>query len=547
LFNQNLLPRLGKAVHNTFALSVSALSAPLIALTALTGDVLGTFPLTDGPRQIVTISVAADTALVGRSVVAIAEQTRLLPLALLPAAEPERFLHDVPPDAKLAAGDRLIVCGTPRELAGLIGQSDDDDLLGVRWAGFLRRHGRAIWRTIREIDRAVLICTLTLIVVVIASTLTFRFAAGDPWGEALRTTVGVIATAGALPLEVDRPGMQVFVSLLRISGAALTALFTAIVTQYLLRARLGGAFEARRIPDGGQVVVCGLGNVGYRVVEELLGADARVVVIEADRNNRFLASARRLGAVVVPGDATVPEVLRQARVGTARAVVAATGAELANVEIALLTRELNPLQRVVVRLSDADLAETLREAANVRLALSVPALAAPAFVAALFGDRVQCAVRIGGRLLMVVEVVVPADDDCLDGQTVRAVAIDFNVLPVAVVGIDGQMRSRPMDARLVAGDRLTAVAALPDLERLFRRERQPAEWAVEVCEFPISARPYVVLMARTRLNLTNEDAEARLERLPLVIANGLTRGQAVDLLSLLARERIAARLAPAQP
>src|SRR6516162_3893962 len=56
LFNQNLLPRLGKAVHNTFALSVSALSAPLIALTALTGDVLGTFPLTDGPRQIVTIS-----------------------------------------------------------------------------------------------------------------------------------------------------------------------------------------------------------------------------------------------------------------------------------------------------------------------------------------------------------------------------------------------------------------------------------------------------------------------------------------------------------
>ena len=162
------------------------------------------------------------------------------------------------------------------------------------------------------------------------------YAADDPWGVSLRTTVGVIATAGAPPLEVDRPGMQVFVSFLRIAGAALTAVFTAIVTQYLLRARLGGAFEVRRIPDGGHVVVCGLGNVGFRVVEELLRAEELVVVIESDRNNRFLASARRLGAVIVPGDATVPEVLRQARAVAARAVVAATGNDLANVEVALL-------------------------------------------------------------------------------------------------------------------------------------------------------------------------------------------------------------------
>src|SRR5437764_263922 len=169
--------------------------------------------------------------------------------------------------------------------------------------------------------------------------------------------------------------MQTFVSLLRIAGAALTAVFTAIVTQYLLRARLGGAFEVRRIPDGGHVVVCGLGNVGFRVVEELLKADEQVVAIEADRNSRFLASARRLGAAIVPGDATVPEVLRQARAGTARAVVAATSDELANVEIALLARDLNPSQRVVVRLSDPDLADTLREAADVRLAPPLPARA----------------------------------------------------------------------------------------------------------------------------------------------------------------------------
>ena len=473
LFNQNLLPRLGKAVHNAFALSVSALSAPLIAMTALTGDVLGTFELPDGPRQIATVTVAADSSVVGRTVAAVADAGRLTPLVLRPSAGPERFLRDIPRDARLTAGDRLVVCGTPGDVGRVLGQDEEDALLGVRWAGWLRRYGRTAWRTVREVDTPVMVCTLILLAVVTVSTLMFHFAAGDPWGESLRTTVGVIATAGALPPEVNRPGLQVFVSLLRISGAALTALFTAIVTQYLLRARFGGAFDLRRIPDAGHVVVCGLGNVGFRVVEELLQAEARVVVIESDRKNRFLASARRLGAVVVPGDATVPEVLRQARAGAARAVVAATSQELANVEVALLARELNPAQRVVVRLSDADLAETLREAANVRLALSVPALAAPAFVAALLGDRVQCAVRVGGRLLMVVELTVPEGDERLDGQPVGAVAAEFDLVPVALVGVDGKTRPRPADLRLAAGDRLTAVSALTALERLFRRERLP--------------------------------------------------------------------------
>src|SRR5262245_57631860 len=45
MFNQNLLARLGKAVQNVFALSTSNLTAPLLALTALTGEALGTFRL----------------------------------------------------------------------------------------------------------------------------------------------------------------------------------------------------------------------------------------------------------------------------------------------------------------------------------------------------------------------------------------------------------------------------------------------------------------------------------------------------------------------
>src|SRR5437762_3360203 len=116
MFNQNLVTRLGKAVHNVFALSVSALSGPLLALTALTGEVLGAFTLPDGQRQIVTITVHEGSPLVGRTVAAICDRHRLRPLALLPPRGPGRFLLDVPEDAPLAPGDRLVVCGPPREL-----------------------------------------------------------------------------------------------------------------------------------------------------------------------------------------------------------------------------------------------------------------------------------------------------------------------------------------------------------------------------------------------------------------------------------------------
>src|SRR5262249_41994967 len=163
---------------------------------------------------------------------------------------------------------------------------------------------------------------------------------------------------------------KIFISLLRIAGAAIVAAFTAIVTNYLLRARLGGALEVRRIPDSGHVIVCGLGNVGFRVVEELLRHGERGVVIEQQRDGRFMAPPRRLGVAVIVGDATVLEVLRQAHTAKASAVIAATNHELANLEIALLARELNPEERVIVRLSDAHLAQTLREEANIRFAVS---------------------------------------------------------------------------------------------------------------------------------------------------------------------------------
>src|SRR5262249_5414570 len=143
----------------------------------------------------------------------------------------------------------------------------------------------------------------------------------------------------------------------------------------------------------------------------------QVVAIERNRDNAFIATARRLGAVVIVGDATVAEVLNQAHAGSAKSIVAATQNELTNLEIARLVRELHPDKRLLVRLIDPQLAGMLRDAANIRLALSIPELAAPAFLAAFLGDRIRTVMLAHGQILAVVDVNVNADD-AFAGKTV---------------------------------------------------------------------------------------------------------------------------------
>lgn len=542
MFNQNLVSRLGRAVPNVTALSVSALAAPLLALTATTGDVLAAFPVGEGRRQVVEEVVPADSRLVGRPVGELDGQDRFRLLAHTPTALSPRLLLDIDPYAGIESGDRLVVACRPVDVRRLLDPDREDPSDVVRWAGKVRRFGRVAYRTLAEVDLPVKLCAAALVVVLTASTAIYHYGLGHSWPDGLYRTISVTATGSDMGGESYEGWAKVFVSFLRIFGTVVVAAFTAIFTNYLLRARLGGAFEVRRIPDSGHIVVIGLGNVGYRVVEELLRMDERVVVVEQKGTGSFVPSCRRKGVPVIVGDATVRETLRQARVKEARAVIVATSADLVNLEIALLVAELNEKQRVVVRLGDAVLADTARTAAGVKMAVSLPEMAAPAFLAGLLGDRVLGMFLVGGRMLAAVEITVQPDDAGLVGHSVRAVAIDYGIVPVGVVGPDGKERPWDLGYRLAAGDRLTAVATIPDLDRVTRRVPVPAGWQVEVLAYPLSARADLVTSARALRNLSPAEAEALVDGAPFRLADGQTRGQAEELLSRLRREKVTARL-----
>src|SRR5262249_3206569 len=161
-----------------------------------------------------------------------------------------------------------------------------------------------------------------------------------------------------------------------------------------------------------------------------------------------------------------------------------------------------------------------------------------------YGDRVQSIFRIGRDMLGAVELLVQPNDPCLKDQSIRALALDYGLLPLAIPNSHGLIGEPQLGYRLKEGDHLTVIAALPELERIFRREPAKAAWVVELTQVPIPARSQVALLVRAENNCSTVDAEKALERLPVRLGKPRTRGQAEELLVLLHREKAQTRLLP---
>jgi len=310
------------------------------------------------------------------------------------------------PERKLSGGESFLFAGPVKEMPRLRTAASGEESLTAHWASRIRRFLRTVLTTIREIEWPVKLAASCFFSVVLIGSVICRLSGmADTIPRSLFRTLNIMVTSADLrEQDYPAPWQHVFISFLKLSGLLLTATFTALLTNYLVRVRLRGVLAISRVPEAGHVVLCGLGTVGLRVLEALRKDGIPVVVLEKMETGRFLATARQLGASVMLGDGTVSTTLSRAHTATARALITATSSDLANIEIALMAREQNPKLRVVIRLDDSELAYALRQTASIRYALSVPHLTAPAFVLPLFGDQILSLFWIDQRLHLVVEI-----------------------------------------------------------------------------------------------------------------------------------------------
>lgn len=125
------------------------------------------------------------------------------------------------------------------------------------------------------------------------------------------------------------------------------------------------------------IVLCGLGHLGFRILTQLLAERHDVVALEKDASARFLVDAKATGVPVLVRDMKEDQALRDAGVEHARVIIIATNDDMANLEVALDARRMNPGIRIVMRLFDQRMADKFKEAALIDEAFSPAALAAP--------------------------------------------------------------------------------------------------------------------------------------------------------------------------
>jgi hypothetical protein len=119
----------------------------------------------------------------------------------------------------------------------------------------------------------------------------------------------------------------------------------------------------RRLQD--HVVICGMGRKGSRLAQELLVLGRQVVIIEKEPRQENADIFRRLGAIILDGDATNKDVLTNARILRARYLVCLLGGDSDNLQIAYQAYQLTRSRRAgkltcIIHLSSIDLLNLIR-------------------------------------------------------------------------------------------------------------------------------------------------------------------------------------------
>ena len=322
----------------------------------------------------------------------------LAPVAVIPS-NGEPLVQCPGRDHVVRPHDRVAVLGTREELLHYAIDIAQLTHQPVRRLGHLRRISRQVTTMISEGNQALAFIAAGLAALIVLSTIILRFGyrAHDvhhhlSYLSALYFTVETIATVGFgdYSFAVQNAWMKVFAIVMIASGVALLSTAFALFTNLLVSRRIEQSLGRLEVPGMvDHVVVIGLGSVGIAVVRGLVDEGQRVVVIERDANNRYLAQARALGVPVLVADATQRQTHGMVNLGDAASVAVLTSDDLTNIETALAIRESLGERweqvPVAVRVFDRDLARMMERSFGFRNVRSTSALAAPWFVGAALG------------------------------------------------------------------------------------------------------------------------------------------------------------------
>ncbi len=337
----------------------------------------------------------------------------------------------------------------------------------------LRRNVKAVWRDVRLLVRQFRISLLAFVTLLSIGTLSLRFYYVHPdtgqligWAQALHASFMLIFAEINLPFP-ETIWLQIIFFVLPPVGLAVVAegVLRFGTTLFNIRERKEAWQMAIASTYQDHIIICGLGRIGYRVVKALLHLEEDVIGIECNVDAPFLDEIRQMNVPVFLGDARQEDILEQAQIQRASAIVICTEDDLTNLAIALDARELNPDIKIVMRMFDAQLADKVQSGFGIHTAFSTSALAAPVFAAAATRAQIDHSFYVNDVLMNVARATIQPDSALL-GYTIGQIEEMLDISIILCEGLNTLDLHPTPDVVLHANDHIIVFASLESLAKL---------------------------------------------------------------------------------
>jgi voltage-gated potassium channel len=191
--------------------------------------------------------------------------------------------------------------------------------------------------------------------ILLVGVLGYHLIEGWPFFDALYMTVITLATVGYGETHPLSTAGRAFTLLLILGGMGIILYGLTEITTFIVEGEMSGILRRRRMNRtinklSNHYILCGWGNTGYYVLEELLRTRRPAVVVEKD-----LAKVNKLaekGVLVVEGDATNDASLVSAGIKRAEGLITTLPTDRDNLFVVITARGLNPTLRTIAKIDE---------------------------------------------------------------------------------------------------------------------------------------------------------------------------------------------------
>jgi Trk K+ transport system NAD-binding subunit len=550
---ENLNQLLAQQLGNFVAYEATQLPAAAFALAALGDATQGFFNLDDTLARVIRLQVPVGHPWCDRrQLYELNNPTRRI-LSHRRETEPSPTgFYSWNPDTRVETGDIITYIETTDRITPTVTKPETENeavgqkLRRVLESRSLLRHWKNFWQESNQTQRVAILSSFIMLCLFLLGAILYRLiypeiSILDALNVSLVLSLGGFDNLfGGRQIPFPVPWWLYLISFaITVAGTIFVGILYAMLTERVLAARFQFLRRRPAVPKRGHVVLIGLGRVGQRVA----------TLLQELRRSQVGLTQHGIEPNALPDLPVVvgafKETLHRVNLPAASSVVVVTDDEVANLEIGLMARMINPHCNLVLRTLDQRFAENVARLLPDARVLGAYALAAEAFVGAAFGENILSLFRLHGRTVMVTEYFIKAEDT-LNGCLLAEVAYGYGIVPILHQRGTPGATARLMpgeDIRLQADDRLVVLATSTGLQRVERNEAIQPSWHLRVEKAMSDEAIFEGAGAIARISGCDlSTARSLMNQLPAILPVPLYKYQAFRLLRELQKTRVTGSL-----